>query len=41
MIVKKEMKKILLLISMTMNITTWKTLFYKATHAKYAETKPP
>ena len=41
MIVKKEMKKILLLISMTIFLTSCSTLLYMATDGKYGGRKPP
>jgi hypothetical protein len=41
MIVKKEMKKILLLISMTMFLTSCRTLLYMATDGEYGGRKPP
>ena len=41
MIVKKEMKRILLLISMTMFLTSCSTLLYMATDGKYGGRKPP
>ena len=41
MIVKKEMKKILLLISMTIFLTSCSPLLYMATDGKYGGRKPP
>ena len=41
MIIKKEMKGILLLISMTMFLTSCRTLLYMATDGEYGGRKPP